>query len=255
MIYSSYLQKLALLFIVSVFCWHTLAASTRAHAQDQDATSDGDSGSSPSRFIEVVVLSSFDPEKAVGILFSERGTVQQPVPKPKRIDESFVVVRVPYKEDLPRDTMVTAVLYAADGRTAMGSVRPVFSPDSREAFLSIPDCAPESLPNAPLQTQLSMLESLVQLRSQRRGIAQVKVAQQMSDAVVSQLRKLERGFGLRYESELSADLPPIELIDRLNRILSAIRSVRGSDSRPKSPTNTQGQGSARRGSPGRSVTN
>lgn len=222
-------QRINCLFVVSVLVLGSLLMEPiNGTAQDEAEQATAPAGS---RFIEIVVQSSFDPERAVGVLFSERGTVQQPVPKPQRIDESFVVVRVPYRDDLPRDTMATAVLYGPDGRTAMGSVRPVFSPDPREAFLSIPDCAPETLPNAPLQNQLSMLESLVQLRSQRRGLAQVKVAQEMSDAVVLQLRKLEKGFGLRYESELSPDLPPVELIDRLYRILSAIRTVRGSSAK------------------------
>jgi hypothetical protein len=198
------------------------------------------------RFIEVVVQSPFEAERAVGVLFSERGTQQRPVEKPRRIDESFVVVRVPYEDQLPRDTMVTAVLYGPEGRTAIGNVRPVFGRDPRESFLSIPDCVPAPLPNAPLQTQLSMIESLVQLRSQRRGLAQVKVAQQLSDSMVQQLQKLERGFGLRYESPLSADLPPVELIDRLHRVLTAIRLVRGS-----SPSSAPSRGSSPRPQPGR----
>lgn len=214
-----------------------------AHADDSVKST----ASSPRlRFIEVVVQSSFEAERAVGVLFSERGTQQQPVEKPRRIDESFVVVRVPYEEQLPRDTMVTAVLYGPEGRTAIGNVRPVFGRDPRESFLSIPDCVPAPLPNAPLQTQLSMIESLVQLRSQRRGLAQVKVAQQLNDNVVQQLQKLERGFGLRYETPLNADLPPVELIDRLHRILAAIRSVRGS-----SPSSPPGRGTSPRPQPGR----
>lgn len=203
----------------------------------------------PQRFIEIVVPAQFDPVNSVGLLFSERGTVQQPVPKPQRIDEVHVVVRVPYRDDLPRDTMATAVLYAPDGRTAMGSVRPVFSPDSRESFLSIPDCNPEKMPDAPLQTQISSLESLVQIRSRRRGLGQVQVAQVMSDNFLQQLRKLERGFGLRYATELTPDLPPVELIDRLQRILAAIQSVRGSDKRPAkkpSPATADPRASRRR---------
>jgi hypothetical protein len=167
------------------------------------------------KHIEITVSTPFEPVNAVGLLFSERGTVQQPVPPPRRVDESNIIVRVPYRDDLPRDTM------------AVGAVRQVFSPDPKESFLSIPDCVPERITEATIQNQMSAIESLVQIRSKRRGLAQVQVAQLMSDKFLERLKKLEKGFGLQYQTELAPDLPPVQLIDRLQRILLAIQAVKG----------------------------
>ncbi len=188
------------------------------------------------KHIEITVSAPFEPVNAVGLLFSERGTVQQPVPTPRRIDESNIIVRVPYRDDLPRDTMATAMLFAADGTMAVGAVRQVFSPDPRESFLSIPECVPEKVTEATIQNQMSAIESLVQIRSKRRGLAQVQVAQLMSDKFLERLKKLEKGFGLQYQTELAPDLPPVQLIDRLQRILLAIQAVKGSTTgAPKAP--------------------
>jgi len=208
------------------FC-ATLVVTMFSLRSECAAQQGGASAGQAVKHIEITVTASFEPVNAVGLLFSERGTVQQPVPVPRRIDEANIIVRVPYRDDLPRDTMASAMLFAADGTMAVGAVRQVFSPDPRESFLSIPDCVPEKVTEATLQNQLSALESLVQIRSKRRGLAQVQVAQLMSDRFLERLKKLEKGFGLQYPAELAPDLPPVQLIDRLQRIFGAIQAVKG----------------------------
>jgi hypothetical protein len=48
----------------------------------------------------------------------------------------------------------------------------------------------------------------------------------MDEAFLQKLQKFEEAFGLKYSSELTADLPPQELIDRLSRIDQATRKYK-----------------------------
>lgn len=181
------------------------------------------------KFIEVNVAASFDPISAIGLFLSEKGAMERPAEQIRRVDPNTVVVKVPYLDrELPRDTMVTAILFSADGNLGFGSVRPIFTQDARESYLSLPYCPPEKLNFKVVESQLSSLENVLQLRVERRGILQVRVAQIMSDKLVEKLNRLERGFGLARTAPLSPSLPPVELIDRLNRILESIKSVKTS---------------------------
>ena len=175
------------------------------------------------KVVEIAVTMQADPKSALGILMSSSGNVQVPVKAIERVNDSTVVVSVPYDDSsAARDTMVTAMILSEDGTPFFGGVRPLFAPDSKESSLHIPNCAPEKISEAAMQGQLSLLESLVEVRSQRRGVAQVKVAQVLDGKFLSDLKKLEHGFGFNYSQELSSDLNPVELIDRLSRISEAV---------------------------------
>jgi len=183
--------------------------------------------------IEINVETSIEPHSAVGLLISASGSIQQPVKDFRRADDHTLIVPVPYNEEnLPKDTVATAVVFSEKGQAAFGDVRPVFSPDPRDSFLTIPDCAPEKISEAALQGQLSLLESLVQVRAARRGVAQVKVIQLMHDEFLERLKKLERGFGLIHPVALSPDMPPVQLLDRLSRLLHVIQELKSRQPAP-----------------------
>lgn len=181
----------------------------------------------PAKSIDIDV-SSADDGTAVGVIFSAQGAVQRAPSKVKRLDPSTVIVSVPYKEsELPRDAMVTALMFSSAGKMSFGNVRPVFVPDARESALTLPLCVPEKANESALQGQIGVLENLVQIRAQRRGVSQVQIARLMSDKFLDRLRRLERGFGLVTTPELGPDLPPVQLIDRLTRILEAVQALKG----------------------------
>jgi len=57
----------------------------------------------------------------------------------------------------------------------------------------------------------------------------VRVAQLLDEPFLQLLRTMEEKFGLRYVRPLEADSPPVELIDRLSRLVAVIESLQ----RPK----------------------
>ena len=63
-------------------------------------------------------------------------------------------------------------------------------------------------------------------------IVRLKLARAMDEAFLRKLQKFEEAFGLRYPTELSSDLPPQELIERLSRIDQATRKYKMFTGRP-----------------------
>lgn len=177
--------------------------------------------------LEINVTMRAEPKTSVGLLMSSQGTTEQPVTDMRRANSDTVVVTIPYVEsNLPADTMVSAIVISEDGTPFYGDVRPLFSPEPKSSFLDIPECKPEKISELALQGQLSLLESLLEVRSARRGVAQVKLTQLLSDKFLEDLNKLEHGFGLSYPAQLSADSNPVELVDRLSRLMDAVTAAK-----------------------------
>ncbi len=179
--------------------------------------------------IHVDIEAPFEPAALVGLILTTKGSIEQPVSNFKRAKPGIIVAAVPYhEEELPRDAMVTAVAMSAQGEVAFGNVRPIFSPDSRDSFSEIPQCTPQRVSKAALEGQLSLLESIVEVRAQRRGVLQVQIAQTMTDEFVARLNKLERGFGLSRPADMRSDMNAVELVDRLSRLLEAMKTYQNS---------------------------
>ncbi len=177
--------------------------------------------------IDINVTANFEPTKGIGLILSEQGTQQLEVRSIIRVNPESMVISLDYNEkEVPRDAVATALVVASDGQTAYGDLRPLLNADSKESYLKIPQCTPEKVSETRLQGQVGLLESLIEVRSARRGVAQVKVAQLMAGDFLSNLNKLEEGFGLNYPVSLSSDLTPVELIDRLSRLSQVVSSAK-----------------------------
>ena len=179
--------------------------------------------------IEINVETRLEPTQAVGIVLSSRGPVQVPGVKTERLAENLLIAKVPLPPAIDADAMVTVMIVDAQGKTAYGNVRP--AKDVSDSFYNIPMCTPEKVSNASLQNQMSVLEQLVDVRAQRRGVAQLKVTQILSGDFLGKLRSIERSFGLPNDPELAPNMRPAELNDRLSRLLAAIQTVGATTSR------------------------
>jgi len=178
---------------------------------------------SADNLVEVDVRARFDPIAAVGLIMMDGKTRQVPQARMKQIGDD-IVVSFPYNSS-ELDGRVTAMVVSNDGELAFGSVKPIrYNKYSRH---SIPACADE-IPSSTsgVESQLALLESLVQIRSERRATYRDNLAKELSGDFLKRLQDLESGLGLQPESELSADFEPVELADRLSRLKNAIRQFK-----------------------------
>lgn len=177
------------------------------------------------RSIEIVVETVDTPKSSVGLIMSPTGTKQRLDVTPKQLRPGVWVVNVPYSEkEIADDTTATAILVSEAGNMTFGQVRSIQPRESGAAFVSIPDCVEESTGgSAAVGGQFALIQSLVDVRAARRAYAHKKVGLILSKDFLERLRKLEKGFGMARTSELGPDLPPTEVIDRLSRLINAVK--------------------------------
>ncbi|RIL11351.1 MAG: hypothetical protein DCC75_02510 [Proteobacteria bacterium] len=178
--------------------------------------------------IEINIDAPFEPAEAVGLILSEKGVYQRELDKIERASPRVLVATLSYlKESIPADAVATVLIRSEDGQIAAGSPRLVLTEDEWNSFWSLPQCPPEKFStSAATETgKLSLLESLVDIRARRRGVAQVQLAKALDQQYIERLRKLEAGFGFSYPEPLSAEMTPVELIDRLTRIVEVINAA------------------------------
>ena len=182
--------------------------------------------SAAEQLMEVQVNTPIEPTSATGLLISSTRVIQKANATLQRTTHGLVV-RFPIEpSELDGDTMASAVVLAEDGQTAFGDMRPATIPAARSSYLSSPDCPAEQVRDVSTQSDLALFESLAEIRSQRRAVQVQKVSLMLGGEFLDRLRALERGFGLTYPRPLSAELPPVELIDRLRRLQVAIQSYK-----------------------------
>jgi hypothetical protein len=178
--------------------------------------------------IEVAVNLRSEPKAALGIFFTDGKVVQQPNTNIERISDEVVLVRMPYEvSDLPSAApFVTAMVTTEDDEVVFGDTRIVKISDGADSFWRLPKCetdVPSKKLDVLLPEQLNYLESLLQVRSKKREVAKQLLRDKMTPNILSRLVKVEKGLGLSgNDNELSADLPGLELLERLSRLKEAI---------------------------------
>jgi hypothetical protein len=178
-----------------------------------------------SRAVQIDVQSQIEPSTAVGLVISADKTTQILDTTISKSAPGVITVTIPVPESaIGPDTTVSAVVLSAKGEVVFGNVKPVLGAELDLSLTSIPLCPPEQVSIAALSSQVSLLEELHRIRQKRRDQAKAQAAQLLSEDLLERLQKLERGFGLARETPLSADLPPLELVDRLSRLNDALRS-------------------------------
>lgn len=187
--------------------------------------------------IEINVHTAEEPKAALGIFFASGKVVQQPNTSFERISPEIVVVRMPYEfSKLPSATpFATAYVLTDSDEVVFGDVRLVSAADPVDSFFRIPVCAADKTrtkAEIPLPEQLNYLESLLQVRIKKREVAQQVLRDTMTPDLLTRLQKLEKGFGLEASVPLSADLSGLELVERLSRLIDAIKVYRQSNRTP-----------------------
>ena len=192
-----------------VSCLVPLLAATPSFAEGKQLTFD--------------IETSITPLSGMGLIMDSTGThtftdIELSTPKTNTVRAKFTVP----DGSAGKDALASVVVFASDGATAFSTVRSLQS----ITLPKLPECPKKEAVMLTDQNQVGVLQSLVTIRSDRRDTARAKVLQQLNPDYLERLKKLEKGFGLPSEPALSGDLPPVVLVDRLNRILNAVRNYR-----------------------------
>ena len=161
---------------------------------------------------------------AVGIVFSARSSFEVTDTTVTKIGDKLyeVTFSVPRSKIQP-DTVASAIGTNEEGGSLFASVTPALMSEARDLLASVPECPGQDSSRAVTTTTPGTLKQLVDVRAERMDIVRLKIKRSIDATVLAKLTKFEEAFGLSRASELSADLPPAELIDRLSRIQHALR--------------------------------
>ncbi len=128
--------------------------------------------------------------------------------------------------DVPeKSSAALAMAEMADGSTIFGDTRLVIDAKAEPSIASIPECPVVGVIKADA-SQRGLMESLVEIRTARRDVLKNRITALLAGNTLEKARKLEELFGLARPVPLSAELGPIEIIDRLTRLTAAIKSYR-----------------------------
>lgn len=183
---------------------------------------------SQDRTIEINVAGNFRPVGSQGLLFTNNGVISKPVIKVENLANNMLV-SIPYKPaEIEDGAMATAILFGPDGEAAFGDVKMIHDSVSTKSFYSLQECNNEPVVPEGLNQQVGLLESLVAIRVARREGHQLRLKKALEGNFVEKLKRLEKGFGLRYNTPLSENLNSFELVDRLSRLSNAIKNYQSS---------------------------
>jgi len=174
------------------------------------------------RSFSIQVDAIFEPTSAVAIILGKNGVSEHPAASFKRNKNGVLVELTVPESEITDETTVTAMVSGANGERAYGEMRPLLTYSPPEALPTCPDkAAKESL-------DAGSLEQLIDLRTRRRDIAKKQISEVLSsDGLADKLANVEQLFGLNLSGQpFSADLEPLQLLERLTRINAAVESYR-----------------------------
>ncbi len=176
--------------------------------------------------VQIVVAASFEPKEAVGLLLSSHGVAEKPALKLDKIRDGLFLVSFGYlKGEVRKDTFASAMVLSVLGETAFGDIRSLSGITKTDSFHSLPQCPPDKSLQSVDPARFGAYERLMSMRLERREIYRKEITEIMRGSFLENIRKLEKGFGLSRGRQLSAELTPVELIDRLSRLVPAIHDL------------------------------
>jgi hypothetical protein len=165
-----------------------------------------------------------EPKKAVGLIFSANSSRQVEETSITKVgDKLYEVSFIAARASLQSDSVASAIAYDETGTVSFANVTPALAPETREILASIPECPGEDGSRLTGVASPGTLQQLIDVRTERMNIVRLKIGRIMDEAFIAKLQRFEDAFGLSNSSELSADLPADELIERLSRINHAVK--------------------------------
>jgi hypothetical protein len=179
--------------------------------------------------VKIAVKTDAAPASSIGLIISDQGVAQKLntiVDAGK--NEGEYRVSFPFKKSgAAAEAVATALIVSEDGSVSYGNTVSLRDGSPNSAQDKTPECSVVDRARVAevINTgQHSLIESLVRVREERRALLKNQVQEVLSDSFLIRLRNIEAGFGLNHEGEISADMSPMELNDRLTRIIHAIKT-------------------------------
>lgn len=183
--------------------------------------------------VTVRVEAKPDPTRAVGLVFSSTNSTEIPDATITKIgDKLFEIQFAVDRASLRADSVASAIAYDPAGTAFYANVTPALLSETRTLLESIPDCPAQDTTQIAQLTSPGTLQQLVDVRAERAELVRLRIARVMDAKFLAKLQKFEEVLGLSRATELSAQLPAAELIDRLSRIDHAFKKYQSQ--KPKS---------------------
>lgn len=187
--------------------------------------------------VKVRVEAKPEPTNAIGILLSSEGAKQVTETTIEKLSDRLY--EVSFEVDgkmVTEDSVATAMAVSAMGDISFANVTPISIENGGDPLGSIADCPAEDPTQVATFDQIGLVQQLVSVKKQRAALAKKKVAIALDEETVKKLQSFEAALGLTNVEPLSADLPPAELVDRLNRLESSIKRYKTFKQRVASTT-------------------
>ncbi len=205
------------IFAILITTLSVLSIDCLSHAQQKDSLQ-------KENWVEFDFTDKETPSEASAIIISNQKvtTTSQIAISPS---EKGFVLAAPYQQEansIPK--FAVAVSKDTAGNIKYSSVKELGQSLTERAMLTLNKCSEDNVDPA-MQSQLSLISNLLELRIKRRSNYITKTEQALSGDFLEKMRKYEAGFGLEQDKPLSAELTPFELVDRLDRILHTLRKI------------------------------
>jgi hypothetical protein len=161
-----------------------------------------------------------------GLIFNENQVKEITPDKSNIIDKNHILVEFTIRAaDITSRTSYTAIATDENGRIAVGNTMTMVNEINNLSFVDIPLC-PATQADLTMQTQMSLLENLVKVRTESRNNRQAQLRANLTTELIERIKKTEQSFGFSYHKDLTIDSAPYEIVSRLNRVYNSLRNYR-----------------------------
>lgn len=180
--------------------------------------------------VKVRVESPREPARAIGLIVSSHGAKQiSDTIVQKVTDKLFDIVFPVDRKLLDDNSVATAMAISAGGDITFANMTPTLLSNQRAGVTSVPECPPIDPTLTVMTNKFGTYQQLVQIREQRAKLARERVRLLLDGDLLEKLQRAEEAFGLIHAEELSVNLPPQELADRLARISYALKEYQSTN--------------------------
>lgn len=177
--------------------------------------------------VNVQVEAKPEPKRAIGLVLSAGRTFEVEETTIKKIGEkSYLISFIVDRNIVRRDSVATAMAFDENGKASFANVSPELLSDNKNLLSQIPECPAEDPSTLVDPDQKGPLEQLVKVRTERTELARAKINELLDSSFLDRLHRFEDAFGLDKSEELSGELDPEVLVDRLSRITHAVKKYR-----------------------------
>lgn len=169
--------------------------------------------------VTVFVQTDFEPAQFEGLVSSPNGVITEKVnPAVTEVSPNYYAVTFSVDDKSPEEQTATAVALSKDGRMAVGAVVPAIPKGTPE------NCSPSAIDPVKIEVDAGTIRSLAANRLKRREYNRKILELSYTQFPSSEMESVERKFGLLYPDQVTRDLNPFQMVDRISRLIAALDS-------------------------------